>query len=382
MKKISLLGSTGSIGTQTLDIVRNNREQFTILGLTAHHNIDLLEKQIKEFHPIVACVMDESKASELKKRLGHIKTEIVCGLEGLITVATLNDVELMVNSVVGMIGLIPTWKAIQAKKDIALANKETLVTAGEIIMNEAKKNNVKIIPIDSEHSAIFQCLMGYDLKEVHRIILTASGGPFRKYSHEQLQHVSVKEALKHPNWTMGKKVTIDSATLMNKGLEVIEAKWLFDLKVEQIHVIVHPQSIIHSLVEYKDSSTIAQMGFPDMKVPIQFALTYPRRIENHYKKLNLEEISMLTFEKPNVRAFPCLNLAYEALKIGGSMPTVLNAANEVLVELFIQEKISFYDIPKVIQLALEKHIAEYKLTIDKIIEIDGCTRNFVKKFLD
>lgn len=376
-KNISILGSTGSIGTQTLDVVRSNKDQFNVLGLSGNQNIDLLEKQSIEFEPEVVAVMDEKMALALKKRLQNSKTEVLWGMDGLITVATLENIELVVTSVVGMIGLVPTIKAIQCKKDIALANKETLVTAGEIVMTEAKKRGVQILPVDSEHSAIFQCLMGYNLKDINKIILTASGGPFRGYKKSELDHVSVHEALKHPKWNMGKKISIDSATLMNKGLEVIEAKWLFDVAVEQIEVVIHPQSIIHSLVEYKDSSVIAQMGYPDMRVPIQFALTYPDRIKNDYKKLDLLEINQLTFEKPDTDTFPSLKLAYEALKIGGSLPTVLNAANEELVQLFIQEKIGFYDIPKMIEECLEKHNIEYQLDVDKIIEIDRWARNFV-----
>ncbi|WP_053957400.1 1-deoxy-D-xylulose-5-phosphate reductoisomerase [Inediibacterium massiliense] len=381
MKNISILGSTGSIGTQTLDVVRNNKEKFNILGLSANNNIDLLEKQIEEFHPIAVAVMNEEKAIELKKRLGGKKTEVLHGIKGLISIATLSQVHLVVTSVVGMIGLIPTLEAIKNKKDIALANKETLVTAGKIVMEEAKKNNVAILPVDSEHSAIFQCLKGYNLKDIKRIILTASGGPFRGLHRSDLENVSVKEALKHPKWNMGRKISIDSATLMNKGLEVIEAKWLFDVDLEQIDVVVHPQSIIHSMVEYKDSSILAQMGHPDMRVPIQFALTYPDRVKRDEKKLDFFELGSLTFEKPDLDTFPCLNLAYEALKIGGSLPTVLNAANEVLVELFLQEKIGFYHIPKGIQKAMEKHDVIHNLDVHKIIEIDHATREFVKNLL-
>ncbi|QXM06112.1 1-deoxy-D-xylulose-5-phosphate reductoisomerase [Crassaminicella indica] len=378
MKNISILGSTGSIGTQTLDVVRSNKEKFNVLGLSANSNIELLEKQINEFHPIAVAVMDEQKALELKERIQNTNTEVLYGLDGLNTIATLSDVDLVVTSVVGMIGLIPTIKAIRCKKNIALANKETLVTAGEIVMREAQKNGVLILPVDSEHSAIFQSLMGYTLQDIRRILLTASGGPFRGWKKDALKDVTVAEALKHPKWNMGKKISIDSATLMNKGLEVIEAKWLFDLSLEQIDVVVHPESIIHSMVEYKDSSVIAQMGYPDMRVPIQFALTYPKRIANSYEKLNLFDIATLTFEKPDLNTFPCLKLAYDALRIGGSFPTVLNAANEVLVELFINEKISFYDIPKGIELALEKHDIEHDLDIDKIVEIDCWARNFAK----
>ncbi|MBF8983056.1 1-deoxy-D-xylulose-5-phosphate reductoisomerase [Lutibacter sp. B2] len=382
MKNISILGSTGSIGTQTLDVIRENKDKFNVVGLTAGKNIDLLEKQINEFNPEVVAVMDESKALELKNRIENNKVEILHGMDGLINVATLSNIEVVLTSVVGMIGLIPTIKAIQAKKDIALANKETLVTAGQIVMNEAKKNGVNILPVDSEHSAIFQSLMGYTLKDINRIILTASGGPFRGYTKEQLQDVSVEAALKHPKWNMGKKISIDSATLMNKGLEVIEAKWLFDVELNQIDVVVHPQSIIHSMIEYKDSSIISQMGYPDMRVPIQYALTYPKRIKNNYKKMDFFETSKLTFEKPDLETFPCLKLAYDALEKGGSYPTVLNAANEELVDLFIKGKIGFYDISNMIELALEKHDVKYELNIDTIIEIDSWARKFIKnKFI-
>lgn len=381
MKNISILGSTGSIGTQTLDVVRHNRDKFNVLGISGNHNIALLEKQVKEFNPVAVAVMDDQKALELKQRISGNRTEILCGLDGLIQIATLPGTDLLLTSIVGMIGLIPTIKAIQAKIDIALANKETLVTAGQLVMEEARKNHVRIIPVDSEHSAIFQCLVGYEMSDIHKIILTASGGPFRGYTKDQLQEVSLSQALNHPKWRMGKKITIDSATLMNKGLEVIEAKWLFDLDIEQIQVVIHPQSIIHSLVEYKDSSTIAQLGYPDMRVPIQYALTYPKRIENQYRKLDLVEISTLTFEKPDTDVFPCLRLAYDVLKMGKSYSTVLNAANEVLVDDFLMGKISFCDIPRMIEYVLERHNAIDLLNADTIIEIDRQTRESIKTLI-
>lgn len=382
MKYISILGSTGSIGTQTLDVIRSNPEQFRVVGLSANQNIDLIEQQIREFQPEAAALMDEQMALELKKRIGkEIKTEILSGLDGLIAIATLQKADIVVVSVVGMIGLIPTMKAIQKKKSIALANKETLVTAGEIVMAEAKKQGVQIIPIDSEHSAIFQCLRGHTVEDIKRIILTASGGPFRGYSKERLKHVSPQEALKHPNWNMGKKISIDSATLMNKGLEVIEAKWLFHLDVSKIDVVVHPQSIIHSIVEYKDHSMIAQMGYPDMRIPIQYALTYPVRMENNFRKLDLLEISALTFEKPDMNAFPCLNLAYQAAKQGGSLPAVLNAANEEAVQYFLQGKIGFYDISKIVEFALMRHQVCYQLDLDEILKADRWAREFARTFI-
>ncbi len=381
MKNISILGSTGSIGRQTIDVVRNNKNEFHILGLSGNNNIDELEQQIREFKPVVAAVMEDTKAFELSKRLGKCKTEIVTGVEGLISVATLPDIDTVLTAVVGMIGLLPTMKAIQAKKNIALANKETLVTAGEIVMKEAQTQGVKIIPVDSEHSAIFQCIQGSKTEDIRRIILTASGGPFRGHSLEQLQQVTLEEALKHPKWNMGKKISIDSATLMNKGLEVIEAKWLFNIPTEQIEVVVHPQSIIHSLVEYKDSSILAQLGCPDMRVPIQYALTYPKRIENNYEKMDFYQLGSLSFEQPDTIKFPALRLAYDSLKAGGSMPTVLNGANEELVELFLQRKIGFCEIPHILEKILEKHSIEYSLDIDKIIEIDLWARAHVKNII-
>lgn len=381
MKKISILGSTGSIGKQTIDVVRNNKNEFHIFGLSGNNNIDELEQQIREFNPMVAAVMEDTKALELSRRLGKCKTEILTGMEGLIAVATLPNIDTVLTAVVGMIGLLPTMKAIEAKKNIALANKETLVTAGEIVMKQAQIQGVKIIPVDSEHSAIFQCIQGYKTEDIRRIILTASGGPFREHSLEQLQQVTVEEALRHPKWNMGKKITIDSATLMNKGLEVIEARWLFDIPIDQIEVVVHPQSIIHSLVEYKDSSVLAQLGCPDMRVPIQYALTYPKRIGNNYEKMDFYRLGNLSFEKPNLEKFPSLRLAYDSLKAGGSMPTVLNGANEALVELFLQGKINFCDIPTILEKILEKHTIEYSLDINKIIEIDLWARSYVKNMI-
>ncbi len=381
MKKISILGSTGSIGIQTLDVVRNNREDFYIAGLSGNQNIDLLEEQIKEFQPRAVAVMDKEKAFELSRRLGKSSTEVLSGIEGLIAIATMEEIDLVVTAVVGMVGLLPTIKAIQSKKNIALANKETLVTAGEIVMEEARKSQVKIIPVDSEHSAIFQCLKGYNLKEVDRIILTASGGPFRGLLREQLEEVTLEDALRHPKWNMGKKISIDSATLMNKGLEVIEAKWLFNLSIDQIEVVVHPQSIIHSMVEFVDSSILAQLGCPDMRVPIQFALTYPNRVKNQLKRLNFSELKELTFEKPDMENFPCLRLAIEAMGQGGSYPTVLNAANEVLVEQFLQRKIGFMDIPNQIECVLENNPYNRVQDIDGIIAIDQWARDFVNNRL-
>lgn len=383
-KKIAILGSTGSIGTQTLDIVRRD-PNMEVVSLSAHSNIDLLEEQIKEFRPQLVCVMKEEKAEELKKRLKRTSYEIdvVTGVEGLIEVATLNEAEVVVTAVVGMIGLLPTIRAIEAKKTIALANKETLVTAGELVMNLAKEHGVSILPVDSEHSAVFQCLRGNKHGEIENIILTASGGPFREYTKEQLENVTVEQALNHPNWKMGSKITIDSATLMNKGLEVIEAKHLFDVAPEQIDVVVHKESIVHSMVEYVDGSTIAQLGMPDMRHPIGYALYYPERTHlDCISKLKLAEIKNLSFEHPRKDVFPCLQYAYDALKVGGTMPAVLNAANEVVVEAFLNGKISFMEIPQIIHNVMEEHICISSPTLEQILESDAWARACSRKKVD
>lgn len=379
-KKISILGSTGSIGVQTLDVARNLN--IEVVGLTAHSNIDLVEKQILEFNPKYVAMVDEEKADELAKRLKGFPIEIYSGAQGLVKVATAKEIDTVVTSIVGIAGLIPTMEAIRNKKNIALANKETLVTAGAIVMNEAKKYNVDILPVDSEHSAIFQCLMGNSNKEVAKIILTASGGPFRGKNSEALKHVTLAQALKHPNWKMGSKITIDSATLMNKGLEVIEAKWLFGVTTEQIQVVVHPQSIIHSMVEYIDGSVMAQLGSPDMRIPIQMALTYPERKTNDFSRLNLLENNNLTFEQPDYEAFPSLRLAFGALKAGGTMPAVLNGANEVAVSLFLNEKISFFEIPRIIEKVMEKHTVNINPSLLDIIEVDRWAREEIERNLE
>ena len=381
MKNLVVLGSTGSIGTQTLDIVRNNPKEYNIIGLSCKQNIELLEKQIREFNPKVVAVEDSALAMEFGKKASDLMVEVLHGIKGVSDLTTLPETDLVVNAVVGVAGLIPTITAIQNKRNIALANKETLVTAGETVMEEAQRNNVKIIPVDSEHNAIFQCLSGNNLKDIDKIILTASGGPFRGFRKDQLETVTVRNALKHPKWNMGKKISIDSATMMNKGLEVIEAKWLFDVEVDHIDVVIHPQSIIHSMVEYKDGSIIAQMSNTDMRIPIEFALSYPKRATNPYNKLDLVQVANLSFEKPDMEAFPCLKLAYEAIKIGGSLPIVLNAANEEVVELFLKEQIGFNDIPNMIEKALEKHEVLYNLDIDSIIDIDTWARKFIQKII-
>lgn len=380
-KNIAILGSTGSIGTQTLDVVARESE-FNVVGLTAYSNIDLLEEQIKQFKPDLVCVIKEDKALELQKRVKEqgYKTEITMGLKGLVEVATLDSVELVVTAVVGMVGLIPTIEAIKKEKMIALANKETLVTAGEIVMNLAREKSVSILPVDSEHGAIFECLQGQPRSALSKVILTASGGPFRTFSREQLQKVTVEDALKHPNWVMGSKITIDSATLMNKGLEVIEAKHLFNVTPSQIDVVVHKESIIHSMVEYVDGSTIAQLGNPDMRHPIAYALNYPERPANSFiKKLRLAEIGSLSFEEPKKELFPCLQFAYDALEVGGTMTAVLNAANEVVVEAFLNKKISFMEIPDIIHKVMNEHICISSPTLEEILYYDEWARECARR---
>lgn len=380
MKKISILGSTGSIGTQTLDVVRKNRDKFEVVAISANSSINLLLEQIKEFKPRYVAVYNENSAKELKEMIpSDIKIEVLSGMEGLITISSLDEIDVLLTAIVGMIGLVPTLEAIKKGKTIALANKETLVTAGQLVMEEAKKRNVAILPVDSEHSAIFQCLNGESKKEIESIILTASGGPFRGKSKNDLINVTKNEALKHPNWSMGRKISIDSSTLMNKGLEVIEAKWLFDVNSDKIDVVVHPQSIIHSMVQFVDSSIIAQMGCPDMKLPIQYALTYPERILNDFERLDFSKLSSLTFEKPDLNTFPCLKLAYDSLNMGGTYSAVLNAANEVLVNEFLEDKIKFYDIPYYIEKTLDAHKSIEKPILEEILYTDNWSREFVKK---
>ncbi len=378
MKYISILGSTGSIGTQTLDVVREHAVNLKVCAITGNNNIELLKEQIIEFEPELCSVMSEEKALALKKMLPKdCKAEISFGMEGLIQAAELEKSEITVTAISGMIGLKPTIAAIKKRKKIALANKETLVTGGSYIINLAEKYNSQIIPVDSEHSAIFQCLMANEYRFVNKILLTASGGPFRGKDTEYLKNVTVEDALKHPNWSMGKKITIDSATLMNKGLEVIEAKFLFDIEPEQIEVLVHPQSIIHSGVEFIDHSTIAQLGLPDMRVPIQFALFYPERIHNSYKSLSLTDIGNLTFEKPDMEVFKCLRLAFDALKAGGTMPAVLNASNEVCVDLFLNKKISFLDIGNLNEQVMLKHSPAKIDSIETILGAEEWTRRTI-----
>ena len=381
MKKISILGSTGSIGVQTLDVVRSTGD-FQVMALTTNRNIDLLKKQIEEFKPLLAVVMDEKKAEELKKIMGETNTVIKSGMDGLVEAATLPEAETIVVSVVGNIGIKPTYEAIMAKKEIALATKEVLVSGGSLIKNAAKKMGVSILPIDSEHSAIFQSLQGNSMNKINKILLTASGGPFRGKKREDLINVTAKDALKHPNWSMGAKITIDSSTMMNKGLEVIEAKWLFDVDVEDIEVVVHPQSIIHSAVEYEDGAVMAQLGVPDMKVPISYALTYPKRVKNNFEKLDITKIAMLTFEKPDIETFKCLGLAFKAIKIGGTMPAVLNAANEIAVDAFLKGSIKFLDIAEIIEKTMDAYTVINDYTIDELLEADKWGRSYASQLIN
>lgn len=373
MKRLSILGSTGSIGTQTLEIVRENKEKFKVEALAANSNIDLLEAQVREFKPKLTAIFDESKYEELKCRVNGL-THITAGLDGVVEAASVDGSDTVVSAIVGIAGLIPTYNAIKAGKNIALANKETLVTAGRIITEEVKRNKVGMLPVDSEHSAIFQSLGGSKHGEVSKIILTASGGPFRTKSLEELAGVTVEDALKHPNWSMGRKITVDSATLMNKGLEVIEARWLFDIMPEAIEVCVHPQSIIHSAVEFVDGAVIAQLGMPDMKLPIQYALTYPDRLPMEGEKLSLTSIGNLSFFKPDTDKFKCLGLAFRALAMGDSACVVLNGANEEAVHLFLDGKISFLDIGNLIERTLDKHEVMKNTTIDDVIALDQWSR--------
>ena len=381
-RKIGILGSTGSIGTQTLEIVRSNPD-FKVIALAAGSNVDLMEKQAREFQPELCVMWTEEAAKELRLRLSDTSVTVLAGMDGLLTLAVMPEMQILVTAIVGMIGLRPTIAAIEAGKIIALANKETLVTAGHIIMPLAAKMEVPILPVDSEHSAIFQSMCGQSRKKVSKILLTASGGPFRGKKRQELLDITVEDALKHPNWSMGRKITIDSATLVNKGLEVIEAKWLFGVEPENIQVVVHPQSVIHSMVEYVDGAVIAQLGVPDMKLPIQYALTYPDRRPMEGKKLDFYERSSMTFEKPDTDTFRGLSMAYDAIAAGGSMPTVFNAANEKAVSLFLNREIKFLEIYDLIQGAMNNHKVKENPTVEEILEaeaeayeyIDSCRRS-------
>ena len=377
MKKIAILGSTGSIGTQTLEIVRENTD-LEVTALAAGNNITLLEQQIREFKPRIVAVWSKEKADILQDRVKDLQVKVLSGMDGLKEVAVEKDAEILVTAIVGMIGILPTIEAIKAKKNIALANKETLVTAGHIIMPLAKEYGVSILPVDSEHSAIFQSLQGGQRNALHKILLTASGGPFRGKKRNELVNIQVEDALKHPNWEMGRKITIDSSTLINKGLEVIEAKWLFDVSIDQIEVVVHPQSIIHSMVEYEDGAVLAQLGTPDMKLPIQYALYYPERRFLKGERLDFKKLSQLTFEKPDMETFYGLKLAYEAGRVGGSLPTVFNAANEKAVALFLERKIGYLQIPQIVQECMEQHQVITNPTIEEVLSIEQETYEFIK----
>lgn len=376
MKKIGILGSTGSIGTQTLEIVRSNPD-LQVIALAAGSNVSLMEQQVREFHPMLAVMGSEEAATDLKNRIADTDTRVSAGMEGMLELAILPQMEVLVTAIVGMIGIRPTIAAIKAGKTIALANKETLVTAGHIIMPLAKEKGVSILPVDSEHSAIFQSMHGENRERVSKILLTASGGPFRGKKTEELQNITVEDALKHPNWSMGRKITVDSATLVNKGLEVMEAKWLFDVEPEQIQVVVHPQSIIHSMVEYVDGGIMAQLGMPDMKLPIQYALFYPDRRPMDGRRVDFFALKSISFEEPDIKTFRGLQLAYDAIAAGGSMPTVFNAANEKAVGLFLDKKIRFLAIYDLIQGAMEQHKVIANPTVDEILEAEAQAHAYI-----
>ena len=376
MKKIGILGSTGSIGTQTLEIARSNPD-LQVIALAAGSNVSLMEQQVREFHPMLAVMGSEEAAADLKNRIADTDTRVSAGMEGMLELAILPQMEVLVTAIVGMIGIRPTIAAIKAGKTIALANKETLVTAGHIIMPLAKEKGVSILPVDSEHSAIFQSMHGENRERVSKILLTASGGPFRGKKTEELQDITVEDALKHPNWSMGRKITVDSATLVNKGLEVMEAKWLFDVEPEQIQVVVHPQSIIHSMVEYVDGGIMAQLGMPDMKLPIQYALFYPDRRPMDGRRVDFFALKSISFEEPDVKTFRGLQLAYDAIAAGGSMPTVFNAANEKAVGLFLDKKIRFLAIYDLIQGAMEQHKVIANPTVDEILEAEAQAHAYI-----
>ena len=376
MKKIGILGSTCSIGTQTLEIVRSNPD-LQVIALAAGSNVSLMEQQVREFHPMLAVMGSEEAAADLKNRIADTDTRVSAGMEGMLELAILPQMEVLVTAIVGMIGIRPTIAAIKAGKTIALANKETLVTAGHIIMPLAKEKGVSILPVDSEHSAIFQSMHGENRERVSKILLTASGGPFRGKKTEELQDITVEDALKHPNWSMGRKITVDSATLVNKGLEVMEAKWLFDVEPEQIQVVVHPQSIIHSMVEYVDGGIMAQLGMPDMKLPIQYALFYPDRRPMDGRRVDFFALKSISFEEPDIKTFRGLQLAYDAIAAGGSMPTVFNAANEKAVGLFLDKKIRFLAIYDLIQGAMEQHKVIANPTVDEILEAEAQAHAYI-----
>lgn len=380
MRKIAILGSTGSIGTQTLDVVRQNKD-LQVLGLAAGSNVDLMEAQIREFRPRLAVMWEEQACQELKQRLRDVEIRISCGMEGLLELAVMEETEVLVTAIVGMIGIRATIAAIEKGKNIALANKETLVTAGHLIMPLAKEKGVSILPVDSEHSAVFQCMNGEKGNAVSRILLTASGGPFRGKSLQEMADVRVEDALKHPNWAMGRKITIDSATMVNKGLEVMEARWLFDVPLNRIQVVVHPQSIIHSMVEYEDGGIMAQLGMPDMRLPISYALYYPERRPLSGERLDLFRLGSMSFEAPDLEAFPGLRLAFEAAEQGGTMPTVYNAANEKAVSLFLEKKIRFLQIPELIEASMRQHRKLEAPGVEEILQAECETYEYIRQVI-
>ncbi len=380
MKKISLLGSTGSIGVNTLDVVERYPEKFQICAMSAGSNVDLFAQQIRKFKPALAAIFDTSKVSALKELVSDLDVEIVSGQEGAVSAAAWSECDLVVSGVVGSAGLLPAMAALKAGKNLALANKETLVIAGELVLKEAERMNTRIIPIDSEHSAIFQALNGEKAERIRKIVLTASGGPFRTFTLKQMENVKVKDALNHPNWSMGAKITIDSSTMMNKGLEYIEAKWLFGLDTK-VEVIVHAQSIIHSMIEFVDTSIIAQLGIPDMRVPIAYALTYPDRFDSELPSLDLATMGNLTFEAPDFERFPCLQLAMDAMEVGQTMPTVLNAANEIAVQAFLNELIPYKDIAEIIRTVMQSHSPVSLQEIQDVLDADRWAREETKKMI-
>jgi 1-deoxy-D-xylulose-5-phosphate reductoisomerase len=374
MKRLAILGSTGSIGTHTLDVVAAHPDQFEVAALAAGNNVDLLEQQVRRFHPRFVALVGEAAARKLARRLGATGVEVAWGTDGLCRAGADTGADMVVSAIVGGAGLVPTMAALRAGKSLALANKETLVMAGELVTAEARARGIRILPVDSEHSAIFQCLATSDAQQVRRLVLTASGGPFRTLPLEAFAAITPEDALRHPTWAMGKKITIDSATLVNKGLEVIEARWLFGLPVDQVDVIIHPQSVVHSLVEYVDGSVLAQLGVPDMRLPIQYALTYPGRCACPAARLSLEDMGDLTFEAVDRRKFPCLDLAYEAARGGGSWPAVLNAANEVAVQWFLDRRIGFDEIPTILRKALDAHPHRAIGSVEEVLDVDRQVR--------
>ncbi len=381
LKGISILGSTGSIGRSTLSVVEKFPDRYRVAALAAGNNIDLLEEQVRTFRPGLVAVSGDAAAEHLKQRCAGLKVGIFSGVEGMIRVATADDADMTVSAIVGTAGLVPTMAAIRAGKNIALANKEVLVTAGEVVMDECRSRKVSLLPVDSEHSAIFQCLLAGENRDIRKLILTASGGPFRSWPKRDLARVTTAQALKHPNWSMGKKITIDSATLMNKGLEVIEARWLFGLPPERIRVLIHPQSIVHSMVEYRDGAVVAQLGVPDMRGPIAYALSYPERLDDVSPPLDLARVGTLSFEEPDSSRFPCLGYAYDALRAGGSMPAVLSAANEVAVKYFLNEKIGYPDIAQVIRSTMDAHTPSAVTTVEDALTADLWARREAEKII-